>query len=64
MAGDHSKQGYENMKNKHVDDITDTLDAAVFTGDFLTDEEDRAEFAALLERWGREVQVHDDAAAQ
>lgn len=39
------------MKNKHVDDIVDQLDAAVFTGDFLADIEDRIEFNGILVRW-------------
>ena len=43
------------MKNKQVEETCDQLDAAVFSGDFLADPEDRIEFNALLERWAREV---------
>lgn len=43
------------MKNKYLEELFDQIDAAVFSGDFLADPEDRIEFNAMLERWAREA---------
>ncbi len=44
------------MNNKHVDKECDTLDASVFSGDFLYNKENREEFQAYLGRWSRKLQ--------
>jgi hypothetical protein len=43
------------MKNRFLDEHCDTLDADVFTGDALFDEDDLKEFEEYLARWGRKV---------
>ena len=43
------------MKNKHVDDYCDALDASVFSGDFLLTRSDLIEFEGFLKRWQLEV---------
>lgn len=48
------------MKDKHVDDLIDSLDASVFTGDFLFDKSDREEFKMMLERWSKEVKSYEE----
>lgn len=51
------------MKNLHVEDVADQLDAAVMNGDFLADNEDRNEFRDLLARWGRAVDSWQEVSA-
>jgi len=40
------------------------IDAAVFTGDFMLNDGERAEFRVYLERWQRELVVNDNLAAE
>lgn len=48
------------MINKHVDDLCDSLDASVFSGDFLFTRSDLIEFEAYLDRWKRRVEEHKE----
>jgi hypothetical protein len=48
-------EAYERLYNTHLDDV----DAAVFSGDIMHDEDNRKKFRALLERWTREMDVLD-----
>jgi hypothetical protein len=40
------------------------IDAAVFNGDFMLNDDERAEFRVYLERWQRELVVNDKLAAE
>ena len=49
------EQTYERLYNTHLD----AVDAAVFSGDMFHDEDNRAKFRKLLERWTREMDALD-----
>jgi hypothetical protein len=44
------------MKDQHFHRATDSVDAAVFSGDVLHDKEDRAEFRECCLRWLRAIE--------
>lgn len=44
----------------HFSNICDQLDAEVFSGDSLIDDDIRKEFKELLARWDREVRRFDN----
>ena len=48
-------EAYERLYNTHLD----AVDAAVFSGDILHDEDNRKKFRTLLERWTREMDALD-----
>ena len=48
-------EAYERLYNTHLD----AVDAAVFSGDIMHDEDNRKKFRTLLERWTREMDVLD-----
>ena len=50
-----SVEAYERLYNTHLD----AVDAAVFSGDIMHDEDNRKKFRTLLERWTREMDVLD-----
>lgn len=50
-----SEQAYERLYNTHLD----AVDAAVFSGDIMHDEDNRKKFRVLLERWTREMDALD-----
>lgn len=45
---------------KYLDDACDSIDAAVFSGDFLHDQSARKEFREYVDRWTREMDQLDD----
>lgn len=49
------EQAYERLYNTHLD----AVDAAVFTGDIMHDEDNRKKFRVLLERWTQEMDALD-----
>lgn len=49
------QQAYERLDREHLD----AVDAAVFNGDILHDEDNRRKFRRLLERWTLELDALD-----
>lgn len=47
----------------HLDDVCDTLDAAIFTGDVIYNDAERKELRAYVERWLRAIEKEDAAKA-
>jgi hypothetical protein len=49
------EEAYERLYNTHLD----AVDASVFTGDIMHDEDNRKKFRVLLERWTQEMDALD-----
>jgi len=51
------------MKRKYLENDLEGVDASIFSGDVLYDDEDRAELKAYVERWSRVIAQHEAVAA-
>ena len=52
------------MMRAYLRQLCEKVDAAVFSGDFMLNDDERAEFRVYLERWQRELVVNDKSAAE